>query len=213
MPTTVYKIGGSLLDLPDLAERVDRMLAHSARGRALLIAGGGPTVNLVRRWDNVHKLGQHRAHALALAAMQLNEALLVELLPRAELVADRSQAEQSWRIERLPILSARAFLEREEPLADLPLPHHWDVTSDSLAAWIAIRWPADALVLVKSIAAPQSSLEGASDTPAAVDAHFRKLAPLLPAIGWVNLRGPSRSHRSPPTVSPWRPGGQQQGPA
>jgi aspartokinase-like uncharacterized kinase len=40
------------------------------------------------------------------------------------------------------------------------IPESWDVTSDSLAAWLAAELAADALVLVKSVAvAPGSSVE------------------------------------------------------
>ena len=58
MMTIVYKIGGSLLDLPDLARRVELIVSPQSDGRPLFVVGGGPTANIVREWDRVHQLGR-----------------------------------------------------------------------------------------------------------------------------------------------------------
>jgi hypothetical protein len=49
-----------------------------------------------------------------------------------------------------------------------PLPHSWEVTSDSIAAWIAGAVGARRLVLIKPSGASGSAL---------VDAHFRHALP------------------------------------
>ncbi|MGH7649286.1 MAG: hypothetical protein ACREND_14305, partial [Gemmatimonadaceae bacterium] len=49
-----------------------------------------------------------------------------------------------------------------------PLPHSWDVTSDSIAAWVAGELHARRLVLVKPAVAEQAAL---------VDAYFQRALP------------------------------------
>src|SRR5690348_6554608 len=67
----VYKIGGSLFDLPQLPLVIRRVLAQRPDSSPLLVAGGGRAADLVREWDSVHELGDDVAHALALEAMDL----------------------------------------------------------------------------------------------------------------------------------------------
>lgn len=188
MRIVVYKIGGSLLNLPDLEPRLRRLFEQRAGSRPLLVAGGGEAADMVRRWDEVHRLGEERAHWLALKSLELNEALLHELLPNTNIVGTRCQAETAWQTERMPILCSRRFLADEEQAADTCLPHNWAVTSDSIAAWITLRWPADELVLVKSTGPASCRLTNANVSPPLVDPYLRELLPSLPAASCVNLR-------------------------
>ena len=80
MRTIVYKVGGSLLSLPDLASRICAVREQCSDSRPLLVVGGGKAADLVRDWDRNHQLGQERSHWLALESMKLNEAFLQELL-------------------------------------------------------------------------------------------------------------------------------------
>jgi len=219
MAPFVYKVGGSLLTLPDLAERLEAALTLHRERRPLLIVGGGATADLVRRWDTLHGLGEERSHALALAAMSLNERFVETLLPRSRIVRTREEAGTAWQDRRVPILCAREFLQDEEGalaagrgVCELPgvLPHTWEVTSDSIAAWVALRWPAAGLVLLKSrgarcpsdAAGAQGDDARAGDAPAGnapVDSYFSTLAAALPRIEWFNLRGASLA------VESWNP--------
>ena len=90
MPTIVYKVGGSLLGLPDLPRRLRRVLSTVDDRKPLLMVGGGPTADVVREWDRLHGLGDERAHWLALRSLMLNEALLVELMSQTRLVHSRA---------------------------------------------------------------------------------------------------------------------------
>ena len=182
---TVYKVGGSTLRLPHLPERLQQLLEMRRDQRVLLVIGGGAAADLVREWDRQFKLGDDRAHWLALRAMMLNEALLAEILPGTRIVHDRSQAEASWREHRVPVLCAHSFLRTEERNSEVTLPHDWRVTSDSIAAWVALLWPAGELVLLKSVDAFHAA--GPQDPPP-VDPWFHELAPRLKRVQWVNLR-------------------------
>ena len=215
--TTVYKIGGSLLDLPDLPSRLRRVLVQRPNSRPLLIAGGGAAADVVRKWDAVHHLDADAAHWLAIRAMGLNERLLEILLPKSIVVSNREQAAAAWADDKTPILCAVDFLQSEQrfteqsrarqeaqndmenPLrhgrgSSSELPHTWDATSDSIAASIAQCWPADELVLIKSCDPPAAD-QIADEKQTAVDAHFHVAAAGLDRIGWVNLRGDSPTIR------------------
>jgi len=189
MATIVYKLGGSLLTLPDLATRLQRVLSARSDARALFVAGGGSAADIVRGWDRIHQLGEERSHWLGLEAMSFNEALLLELVPESCPVESRQAALEAWEADRIPILRAAEFLHRHEQQHGSSLPHNWNVTSDSIAAWLVGHLEADALVLLKSVNAPvdagTSKLRPESDD---VDPFFRRLAAELPELGWINLR-------------------------
>ncbi|MFH5806548.1 hypothetical protein [Alienimonas sp. DA493] len=191
---TVYKLGGSLFDRPDLAGRLGALLAGEPR--ALVVAGGGAVADAVRDWDRVHRLGEERAHRLACEALGVTARFVVALLPGAELAATREAASDVWEQGGVAVLDLPAFLAAEEPRDPDPPPHTWDTTSDALAAWVARRWPAGRLVMLKSC----------EQRPDAVDRHFARFSAGL-AVEWVNLRGesPSASGRRQPAVRSHRP--------
>ena len=109
------------------------------------------------------------------------------------MVTDRQQARSCWRLERAAVLAVDPFLRDEERSAGPRnrLPRSWDVTGDSIAAWIAGRWPAEELVLVKSRDIPTG------DSTGAVDAQFSRVAAGCGQVSWVNLRSES------PAIQTW----------
>lgn len=205
-PAIVYKIGGSLLDLPDLAKRIEWLVNGDYAGpttessawmktaRPILVVGGGAAADLVREWDRIHSLGAERSHSLALLAMQWNEQLILEILPNCRRVTSRDKTQAAWADNAVPVVSAFDYLAIEEQAAGKVLPHSWDVTSDSIAAWIAVRWNAEALVLAKSVDPPSLPTNGWHDCDT-VDRYFARLASEIPKIGWINLRAENATIR------------------
>ncbi len=194
-PPAVFKLGGSLFDLPDLRGRLAAVLAGTPR--ALIVAGGGGVAEAVRDLDRTHRLGEERAHRVACAALGVSARFVAELLPGGELVATRETASDVWDRGNVCVLDLPGFLAAEEP-GDSASPHPvppstWDTTSDTLAAWVATRWPADRLVLLKSC----------DRSPGAVDPHFERFAEGL-NVEWVNLRAnvrPASGGRQPSVSS------------
>lgn len=187
MGVVVYKIGGSLFEVPDLGGRIVRLLNGRADSHPLLIAGGGRAADLVREWDGLHHLGEETAHWLAMRAMMLGEELLTEIIPRAVAVADRNGAQAAWGSRQIPILRAREFVAGEEQIHGEPLPHTWEITSDSIAAWVARCWPAEELVLCKSADINSHAVRDGDW----VDAYFRVAALGLSRVNCINLRSDS----------------------
>jgi hypothetical protein len=142
---TVVKLGGGLLAS---AEHLDVALAAvgaAARARRLLIVpGGGPFADVVREVDRRLGLSDDAAHWMAVLAMDQHAQLLVARLPRGVLVEDPCEITAALGAGYLPVLAPSRWLRGADPL-----PHTWDVTSDSIAAWIAGAVGAERLVLLK----------------------------------------------------------------
>jgi len=187
-PISVYKVGGSLLTLTDLAARLCDFLERQSASRPLLILGGGATADIVRQWDQIHELGDESAHWLAMESLRLNEELLRTILPQAVVVENERVMAGAWRDGRLPILNAIAFIRTREPSSRHPLPHCWDVTSDSIAAWVAIEMNAAALILLKSRDCPLNIPRETEQSQSSIDRYFAQLRPKLKRVGWANLR-------------------------
>ncbi len=143
MALQVVKVGGSLFDLPDLGPRLRAYLACLPAGDKLIVPGGGAAATVVRALDRDHRLGQQAAHWLALRACALNAHFLAHLLPRSSVLPEPQHG------SGLAILDPLAFLLADEGRPGC-LPHHWDVTSDSVAARAAVV-AGGHLVLLKSI--------------------------------------------------------------
>jgi 5-(aminomethyl)-3-furanmethanol phosphate kinase len=152
------------------------------------LVGGGAAADLVRRWDRAHKLGGERSHDLALAAMAFNARLVNALVRDSVLVAKRSAIRRACAAGAVSVLDPPAVLEEAERKSARRLPRAWNVTSDSIAAFLAINWRAAALVLIKSTPRPsgQSVKDAARD--GLVDKHFPVLADRIPLVAWANLR-------------------------
>ena len=155
IPITVVKVGGSLLARTDLPRELKCFLSSLGKAKILLICGGGPTADLVRDWDRRFGLGEENAHWLALGAMGLNGGLLAKLIPSSRLCPSLPQIQEAWRAGGIPILDPVPFIRAEERRSRVRLPHSWEATSDSVAAWVAGRLGAEEVLLLKSTPPPR----------------------------------------------------------
>ncbi len=162
----VVKIGGSLLAHPATLDQVMAAVAEAARHwRVLIVPGGGPMADTVRQVDRALHLSPDASHWMAMKAMDQLAELLADRYAPAALVTDAHELRQALRLANLPVLAPYRWLRDADAL-----PHSWEVTSDSIAAWLAGELGARRVVLVK---APGASGE-------LVDAHFqRSLSPTL----------------------------------
>lgn len=143
---TVIKLGGAAR----FARALTALAAIPEDGRVLIVPGGGPFADAVRAVDAEHAIGDDAAHWAAILAMDQYAHVLAALIPGSRLVAAPPSGGPG-----LPILAPYRWLRAADPL-----PHSWDVTSDSIAAWVATAVGARRLLLVKPTAR------------GGVDAHF-----------------------------------------
>lgn len=163
MVDVVVKFGGGVLSHPADFDVALEMVADAAsRQRLLVVPGGGPFADAVRYVDGRLKLDPGTAHWMAVLAMDQYAHLLVSRLRAAELVSDLAGISGALLRGRVPVLAPSRWLRELDPL-----PHSWDVTSDSIAAWVAGMVGAPRLVLVKPPGAPAH----------AVDAYFLRALP------------------------------------
>jgi len=181
-PSSVVKLGGSLLDLPDLVARLNK-LSHSWGPQPLLVVGGGEAADLVRAWDQRFQIGEQQSHWLALDSLDLTARLLTTLWPRSW-VSRIGQIEECWLRNQYPIISPREWFELAAVSGAPSPPQTWDTTTDTIAAWVAGLTQARELCLLKSIENSQS-LEEATEK-GSVDANF--LQWISTPVRWVNLR-------------------------
>jgi aspartokinase-like uncharacterized kinase len=182
--TRVIKVGGSLLDWPELPQRLWKWLQSQTPGDNYFLAGGGELVDVLRRADRDFQLGDAAAHALAIDAMGLSGKLVGQLLKHME--AKHGQYNQR-RIEVLDVqllLSSPEIAER----AGGALPPSWNVTSDSIAAHLACAFGATELVLLKSADLPRSLALADAAAQNFVDQHFPLAAARVRKTRFINLR-------------------------
>ena len=123
----VVKFGGSLLrSIPDLIP-----VLRSSRNPLLIVPGGALFADAVR---SARVTDDHAAHWMAIAAMEQYGMLL-----------ETNGLGSTYQLavpETTRVLLPYCILRKIDPL-----PHLWDVTSDTIAAWVADYLGLDLLVL------------------------------------------------------------------
>jgi aspartokinase-like uncharacterized kinase len=161
---TVVKVGGGLLARAGAFELVTGALTAFAKGRpALVVPGGGPFASAVRELLRRIKIGDEAAHWMAVLGMDQYAHALAERTAGAVLVEQRSEIHAALEAGRVPVLAPYRWLRAADPL-----PHSWDVTSDSVSAWVAGALGATRLVLIKPVK---------GDPPKVVDVYFFRALP------------------------------------
>jgi 5-(aminomethyl)-3-furanmethanol phosphate kinase len=140
---TVVKVGGGLgrgagdEALRALCTTLGELGEHHP---LLVVPGGAWFADAVRDADRRFELRATTSHRMAVLGMEQFAWLLSDLIQGAERRADLAPADAG----RTTVLLPAAL-----PLDALPA--SWHVTSDSIAAWVAVRAGAGRLVLVKEV--------------------------------------------------------------
>ena len=125
----VVKLGGSLINsAPDIVNKLTEYLETSKdRDIAILIVPGGSIfADTIRKADKQYNIGEVAAHWMAILAMEQYGHYLI----------DKTGVKGIESIDDLQsgisvLLPYRLLRDRDE------LAHSWDVTSDTIAAWVA----------------------------------------------------------------------------
>ena len=143
---------------------------------------------MVRALDRIHGLGEETAHRLALHAMDLTAIILAELLPGTVPVQSLDRLRTVWSAGSIPVLAPRLILDEIERSGRDGLPASWDVTSDTIAAWMALHIGADRLILLKSAPLPSGTTRLEAARLGLVDPMLPIVAGPLPRVEYLNLR-------------------------
>lgn len=178
----VVKLGGSLAGSAALRDWIDA-IKDPAAAAVVVVPGGGPWADAVRDTQLQMGFSDRCAHGMALKAMEQFGLLLCDLSERlrpcASVVAIRSALDRG----RVPVWMPADMLLAQRA----PIPMSWDVTADSLAAWLAGTLQATTLVLVKSVDVERGSLPALVDG-GVVDPCFPQLLAAAGCAAYVTGR-------------------------
>jgi aspartokinase-like uncharacterized kinase len=145
----IVKLGGSLAAAGTLRTWLDIILTQGG-GRCIIVPGGGDFADGVRAAQQRLGFSDRAAHRMALLAMEQYALLLRDLAPALRPCESAAQIAAALGAGGIAL-----WLPSRMVTADPAIAESWDVTSDSLAAWLAPRIGATRLVLVKSAPAPR----------------------------------------------------------
>lgn len=186
MSAVVVKVGGSLLDLPDLTNRLGAYLESLRPACVLLIVGGGREVNPLREQDQAGQFTAEAAHWRAIEVMTANTQRVSTDLG-LNIVATQADLRSAARADCAVSMDTDALLREDEERSGPRLPRSWSVTSDSIAVRLAHLAGADSVLLLKSCGVPvQTRVEQAVEQ-GVVDAHLPSILNGV-TVGLVNFR-------------------------
>jgi len=146
----ILKLGGSLLTSPKLLQQWLVLASEQGQGQLVIVPGGGIFAEQVRSLQATFAYDDSTAHYMALLAMQQLALLFKGLLQELTIISQIADI--------APALQQRQVIVWSPLASELDahnIPASWDITSDSLAAWLAIQLGAKQLLLVKSTKLPK----------------------------------------------------------
>ncbi len=163
----VIKIGGSLCADPRLRLWLDAI--GKIASTLIIVPGGGPFADAVRRAQPAMGFSDKAAHVMAMLGMDQNAHAFCDLNKRFSICHSADDFEEAWVRRLIPVWAPSQLAGNHDEVAQT-----WDMTSDSLAAWLAGEMGARLITLVKS-AAPTQDEVNAEDLSAS-----RVVDPLFP---------------------------------
>jgi aspartokinase-like uncharacterized kinase len=154
---TVVKVGGSFARYSGLGE-VLRALEQGA-GQVVVVPGGGPFADTVRREQPRIRYDDNTAHRMALLAMAAFGTALASLSPALTTAPDRTAIRRALRQRLVPVWLPLDLLDGHAEIQE-----SWDMTSDGLACWLAGTLSSARLIFLKRKA---SRLSAVADLAAA----------------------------------------------
>jgi len=172
----VLKLGGSLLSSPILPQWLHLALKEG-KGNVVIVPGGGIFADQVRGMQTTWHYDDQTAHYMAILAMQ-QMALLFKGLCSDLCIVNKIEAIR-------PALNQKKVVVWSPLATELDagkIKASWDVTSDTLAAWLAVQLSAEQLMLVKSAQLPENATLQQLSEQAIVDKAFANFVQHNPLI-------------------------------
>jgi len=145
----VIKLGGSLAGSAELQSWLD-VIARTPGPPRVLVPGGGPFADAVRAAQARWRFNERVAHRMALLAMHQYGLMLAALKPKLQPAETVEAIHAECAAQHVPVWQPYAMVAKGPEIEASS-----DVTSDSLALWLASTLGAERLILVKSAALPR----------------------------------------------------------
>jgi aspartokinase-like uncharacterized kinase len=147
MDATVVKIGGSLASYPKKLKILCSKLSESSKKHKIVVVpGGGEFADVVRVLDKRFKLSVEASHRMAILGMDQYGFLLSDLITGSRVVNQVEAAQMILDLGEFPVFLPSNFLLNKDSLKN-----SWDVTSDSIAVYIASQLHIGKVVLVTDV--------------------------------------------------------------
>jgi aspartokinase-like uncharacterized kinase len=143
----VIKIGGSLAEDPEGLRALCNKLSELAKKYEIIVVpGGGRFADVVRDFDQHFTLSCGISHRMAILGMDQFGLLLSDITPNSYALHRLENAKRLSEAKKVPI-----FLPSHLMLQKDPLENSWDVTSDSIATYVASRLHIAKVLLVTDV--------------------------------------------------------------
>jgi aspartokinase-like uncharacterized kinase len=143
----IVKVGGSLASDPNilriLAERIAEL---EKKHNLIVIPGGGDFADVVRAFDQRFTLSDKVSHNMAILGMDQFGLLLSDVIPNSRTFRELESIKQILKLRTVPVMLPSKLMFKKNPL-----PHSWAVTSDSIAAYFAIKLQTTNLILITDV--------------------------------------------------------------
>ena len=143
---TVLKVGGSLAeDSMTLTQLCQELSVLAKEHRILVIPGGGEFADIARKLYKKYDFSDLVAHKMGILSMDQFGLFLSDIITDSFVTYSLEEIKKPTK-GKVPILLPSTIMFREDPLEK-----SWDVTSDSIAAYIANLLQAQKLLLVTDV--------------------------------------------------------------
>ncbi len=144
MKPLVVKLGGSTAGHYEMREWIDVLV--TAGLPLVIVPGGGAFAQQVRISQRSLHFSDDAAHDMAILAMDQFGIVIAECHPRLSVAASIEDFWKAWNAGKVPVWLPSSMTRGAEDI-----PRSWDVTSDSLAAWLCEQTDAERLLLIKQV--------------------------------------------------------------
>jgi len=173
----VIKLGGSLLSSESLKEWLSIIVEFGA-GKLLIVPGGGIFADKVRDAQQKWEFDDKAAHQMALLAMEQYAHLLQSYAPDLRLSDSTEGIDKAISLNQVPVWLPFKMINTCQNLSA-----NWNITSDSLALWLADHLNAEHTMLVKSLSSKNLNARQLSEL-AMVDKDFPEFVKTSGATVW-----------------------------
>lgn len=142
MMPLVVKLGGSTAGHQEMQRWIDALV--SATFPLVIVPGGGPFADQVRVAQKRLAYSDEAAHAMAILAMDQFGFVIAERNARLRPARSLNEIREVQDAGGIPIWHPSSMT-----IGAPDIPCSWDITSDSLSAWLCTQLRAEALLLVK----------------------------------------------------------------
>lgn len=147
MDATVVKIGGSLTSHPQKLRTLCKRLSEASKvHKVIVVPGGGEFADAVRNLDKRFNLSRNVSHRMAILGMDQYGLMLSDLMPNSHVVNKLEDAQSVLNLGKLSIFLPSTFMFSNDPLEN-----SWDVTSDSIAVYVAGQLQISKAVLLTDV--------------------------------------------------------------